>query len=245
MTDLTTEVVGFRQWYVSRDLELMSTGLRRVPWAVDVNTAECRAVWPYGALAGTSNPCGSTPARAGLCGCGLYGLHDPSEFWYGRSSGIAVFFDSAHPDPLVSGVITAWGDIQVHWQGFRAQYARVAALALPESPRDRAVVEVVAARYGVPCVPVDQLAQVAREFGDTIPSGLRPKRPGAGNFDGPFVRTPVYRGAWSMWWTTESSDSKPETDQTASPLERIIDARRARGGRRQGPPRPKRAPKRL
>lgn len=65
---------------------------------------------------------------AANCTCGLYALH-PSVG--GRSS----FLHLAISDLRVTGIVEAWGQVHIHAEGFRAQYARPVALALAGTPR--------------------------------------------------------------------------------------------------------------
>ena len=91
------------------------------------------------------------------CGCGLYAFHPH------------VVDIDAHAGE-VFGVIEAWGRIEVHAEGFRAEYARPAALfwraAEPESERRR--IERLAKRYGCAAIPLgrgESLAQACASRG--------------------------------------------------------------------------------
>ena len=71
-------------------------------------------------------------APGNSCQCGLYAYHP------GRRSATEVF-----PDPNLdlyslraSGLVEAWGRVEVHLDGFRAQYARPLALILPRALAD-------------------------------------------------------------------------------------------------------------
>lgn len=181
MSDLTTEVIGFRQWRVTENLELRAAAHnKRTVWGKGTNAAVCHKAekwdedrYEYVEVA----PCDAAPGTD--CGCGIYALHDPSDFWYGKKKrdlfSLALFPEPS--DPLLSGVIAAWGELEVHYQGFRAQFARVVALATPEMRRDAVIARAVSVEYGVPLVPVDELPRIAAEFGATVPVGLRPEKP--------------------------------------------------------------------
>ena len=69
----------------------------------------------------------------------------------------------------------------VHNDGFRAEHARVEALAVPGGLRrfGAAEVERAAAALGVPVVPHDELEGVAAGLGGGVPaaSGPAPRRP--------------------------------------------------------------------
>src|SRR4051794_26823443 len=89
------------------------------------------------------------------CMCGIYALADPEDR---RLHGW---------DDQIVGAITAWGDIELHRTGFRAEQAEVVALA-----GEGAAAEAAARRYGVPLVERAQLPVVAREHGRPIEPGL-------------------------------------------------------------------------
>jgi hypothetical protein len=83
------------------------------------------------------------------CDCGIYAWH-PSRA--SEAVGIleaALFQDEEAPD-AVAGVIEAWGRIEVHSDGFRAQHARPVALFVdPGSPpAHRCLIERLAESYG-------------------------------------------------------------------------------------------------
>lgn len=197
---LSGEVIGFRQWYVTPDLKLRAAHMRQQTWEPGANEAKCHRVdgltvtvtTGMGASYGDpveEKPCNSAPGSD--CECGWYALHDPSDFWYGKqasTSGLyGMVFGTAETDPLVSGVIAAWGNVEVHHQGFRAQHARVVAIALPEGKRDAVVARAVATEYGVPVVAAKQLAQIAGEFGSTVPVEMRPEKPEPKEINGGFT----------------------------------------------------------
>jgi hypothetical protein len=73
-------------------------------------------------------------------------------------------------------VIAAWGRLVVHSSGWRAEHARVEALAVPDlgDARLEVVVAEIAARLGVPVVERGELADVAEAAGGLVPEALRP-----------------------------------------------------------------------
>ena len=159
--DFVEPVVGFRAWRLADDGEL-------VPWTVSsaggwrpgVNTAVCH-------IARFAQAVGDAPRRtprhrppAATCMCGLYALHDARDPRIAPADGSAL------------GAVVAWGDLEVHATGFRAEHACVVALALPDRTSDeqRARLHRAPARYGVPLVPSRHLEATAREHGAPLPA---------------------------------------------------------------------------
>lgn len=98
------------------------------------------------------------------CQCGIYAYDSPGlQTYHGESW-------------WCEGVISAWGRVVVHGTGWRAEHARVEALALPggEDPRLAAAVREIAARIQVPVVPREALPDVAASAGGAVPTALRP-----------------------------------------------------------------------
>jgi hypothetical protein len=180
------EVLGFRQWRVDDDLRLTSAS-NRGRWEPGVNDARC-VPGPVGMDA----PGHAAPHHA--CECGLDALHAPT-FWYGQDARDDGSLASAMrrmsnavsglagDREYVAGLVVAWGRLEVHRDGFRAEHARVAAIAVPEGRKLALVARAVAHEYGVPAVPQAELERVAPEFGATVPKDLRPaSRPEPGLF---------------------------------------------------------------
>jgi hypothetical protein len=128
------------------------------------------------------HPC---PAPHGVdCDCGLYALHRP-EWWYGddatrRGLTLRSFMLGGGEEIVVSGLVVGWGAVEVHRQGWRAEHARVAALAVPATDarrREAVLARAVAADYGVPTVPQHDLERIAGEFGRPVPEEHRPEPP--------------------------------------------------------------------
>jgi hypothetical protein len=72
--------------------------------------------------------------------------------------------------------VSAWGRLVVYADGFRAEHARVEALAVPDG-LDRlgpAQVRAAAAALDVPLVPHAELEAYAAELGGGVPPALRP-----------------------------------------------------------------------
>lgn len=153
--DFLEAVVGFRAWHVDEEGRLGAWSFRH-HWRPGVNDAVC-----------LRDPRHAAPV--GSCMCGLYGLTDPSD------RRLNFLGDQ------VVGAIAAWGDMEVHRTGFRAQHARIVALAsgcgdLEHEHR----LQLAAGRYGVPIVPPRGLSAAAREHGTALPDDLwDPGRTGA------------------------------------------------------------------
>ena len=102
------------------------------------------------------------------CGCGLYAMHDGERM-------VAGGLTSTYGKARVLGAVTAWGRLEVHADGFRAEYAQVVALAY--DPAQGIAVEHhtrrTAEAFDVPCVPLDEFLEVASGFGEAIPAGMR------------------------------------------------------------------------
>jgi hypothetical protein len=98
------------------------------------------------------------------CQCGIYAYHSPgARSYYGE-----VWW--------CEGVVAAWGRIEVHADGYRAEFARVEALGVPDlgNPKLEAAVHAVGATLGVPVMPSAALPAFAAELGDPVPDRLRP-----------------------------------------------------------------------
>jgi glycine cleavage system H protein len=162
--DFLQAVVGYRAWHVEDDGLLRPWTFTALPWATGANTAVC------------ARDVRHAPPVAD-CMCGLYALTDPGDRRLDFRSDQAV------------GAIAAWGDLEVHRSGFRAEHACVVALALPDRAGhdQRMALERAAERYGVPLVPADQLSAEALRHGAPLPDGFvdpapvwpAPRPPGA------------------------------------------------------------------
>ena len=94
------------------------------------------------------------------CQCGIYAYHRPGvRNWFGE-------FD------WVEGVVTAWGRIEVHHDGIRAEHARIEAL-IHDRERARAI-ERIAARLGAEVVDRAEVADAAARYGAPLPASLLP-----------------------------------------------------------------------
>ena len=96
--------------------------------------------------------------------CGIYAYHGPGpRTYYGESW-------------WCEGVIAAWGRIEVHADGLRAEHARVEALGVPDlgNPRVPPAIAAIAEQLEVPVLPADELPAFARRRGGGVPPGLIP-----------------------------------------------------------------------
>jgi hypothetical protein len=137
--------VGYRAWYVGLDASLWPAGWVPAPsgrgaavhrpWAAGPNTAAC-PVHPHLA-----------PDRD--CTCGLH----------------ACFEAPAPAFGFITGAVAAWGVLQVHLDGFRAEHAQITALLPAPGRTDTAA---IAERYGVPVVPAGLVELEAARHGQPI-----------------------------------------------------------------------------
>jgi len=90
------------------------------------------------------------PARG--CGCGLYAVHP-------HAAGTALGYLRGGANlGAVAGIVEAWGRVEVHEDGFRAEYARPVAIALVGTPRRSDLGRTaarIARRYRAELIPVE------------------------------------------------------------------------------------------
>jgi hypothetical protein len=146
---LTEKVVGYRGWYASGNnlYPVVAFGA----WNPGVNTATC----PSGRWLG-AHTCPEPHSH-----CGLYAVHRPNGHYMTRTA-------------PVKGAIAAWGKVQVHQDGFRAEHAEIVALVRPWTRSRRITVERAATAYGVPVVPKRKLRSEAAKHGTPVPKSLLP-----------------------------------------------------------------------
>ena len=162
--DLAAAVVAFRSWRLAGG-RLMSPFIP-CRWQGRVMDAACfdanrRLTRGVGWLAGPHE----SPHEA--CQCGIYAYHTPGpRSWFGEAY-------------WCEGVVSAWGRVVVHGEGFRAEHVRVEALAVPERlvRVGAAQVHRAAADLGVPVIPHDELEAFAARLGGGVPVALRPAAP--------------------------------------------------------------------
>jgi hypothetical protein len=98
------------------------------------------------------------------CQCGVYAYDRPGLRTYRGEDEVW----------WCEGVISAWGRLVVHSDGWRSEHARVEALAVPHDARLAEVLEGLARRLEVPLVERDELPAVAVSAGGLVPASLRP-----------------------------------------------------------------------
>jgi hypothetical protein len=138
------KIHGLRVWNISwKDGMLALTGqAQQVPWrAKEPTKAKCQSHRRHRA------------PREG-CGCGLYALHPT------RNSAKQAFrpSDAGYGLQRVAGIVEAWGTVEVHKEGFRAEYARPFALILPRELAGTdvgALIEQLATRYDCQVLELD------------------------------------------------------------------------------------------
>jgi hypothetical protein len=142
------ELIGFRCWRMPFGAPLLQSATSNHAWRRGVNEAICDSMGHV--------------APYPRCQCGLYAFHRPTPL-------------GATPREL-AGAIAASGNIEIYREGFRAQYARIIALAqIPGMPVTTRDAKRVAAHYRVPLVTWDHLNELRDAQGHLTP-GLLPVR---------------------------------------------------------------------
>lgn len=173
---LQGEVVGFRTWHIDDELRLSPRSVGE-PWTAGVNEAKC-----YRDL--------GHRAPSTKCECGLYAFHEPEAR---PTATIYAWGQTALSD--VPGVVLAWGNLDVHHAGFRAEFAQPLLLGYEEawSRLRRETVRTVAREYHMELAPVRELPRLALEHGSPVPSAMRPK------YDEPALLGPSMSALQAVW----------------------------------------------
>lgn len=154
--DLLHPVYAFRDWRLTADgLTSPRTGVR---WPGPVLTAECRPRTPESLI----RPPHRAPGRD--CSCGIHGYFQPG-------------YDTSKVDYRgVTGIIRVWGEVELHHEGVRAQFARVEALGVYArwTRRQKEAVNDVAAELGVDVVDLHDLEAAAARYARAVPPELVP-----------------------------------------------------------------------
>lgn len=160
--------VGFRAWKVTRDEagrpRLAALFVDAPAWDIGTSTARCL---------GNGKGRRHVAAPAHNCRCGLHAMTKLADL-------ASVASRSVHMYLQVVGAVAVHGRVLVHGarglHGVRAQHASVIALAVPDlaCAEETALIEEVAAVYGVPVCRMDQLEAVAAEHGSPLRMPWRP-----------------------------------------------------------------------
>lgn len=166
----------FRAWTLD-GYRLRSANPAGGHWSAGVNRAACRrpaydpmpplqALWAGLADEGASATAHRAPDPR--CRCGLYGWYDAD-----RLAGFPGFGAE-----LVYGAVLAWGRLEAHADGLRAEYAEPAMLAYSESQSFRHVrrIQAIGSELELPVVELRELEQAAAAVGEAVPPELRPTR---------------------------------------------------------------------
>lgn len=169
---LAGKVIGYRAWTLDGYRLKSGNAVQHGGyWEIGPNRAVCRIQQRaryLGArgdsLPGLTLPAHDAPHRE--CECGLYAW-----FKVNRKSGKL----NAGGGLTVYGAVTAWGRMEVHADGFRAEYAEPVALAYsPRDPyEDLVKAETMAGELGLPLVTLDDLPAEAGKHGQDVPDELR------------------------------------------------------------------------
>jgi hypothetical protein len=82
---------------------------------------------------------------ASRCGCGLYALHPTAVQCQASFGAIQRAAAASVHDAEIVGIVAAWGEVELHESGFRAEYARPHVLLLPAGSRNGSYAELVRA----------------------------------------------------------------------------------------------------
>jgi hypothetical protein len=155
--DLSAAILGFRIWSLGVKGTLGAIAAGSI-WNHGVNEAVCCP-----SVAPSKRPKHSSPHPGCVCGFNAFAELGPKL--------------RAHQGSVL-GAIAAWGDIDVYRAGFRAQYARVVALALPPGRRvpagERERLELAAERYSVPLLAAKDLEAEGLRHASPVPPTLLP-----------------------------------------------------------------------
>lgn len=180
--DLTQKVLGYRQFGVV-DGGLCSIGVGTFHWLPGPNHARCLARHLHRSRPSShsylysgpppSPPPERHPAPAPGCNCGLYGWHEFQQEWL--DGGLGAQYEGL----ALIAAIRAWGKMEIHRTGFRAEYAEVALLGFDPfvGLRKMRDAQDVAQAYGVRAVDLEAFEAMAVELGEPVPMELRPEEP--------------------------------------------------------------------
>jgi hypothetical protein len=154
--DLLQPVYAFRDWRITAEgLTSPRTG---VLWPGPVLAAECHPRTAESLI----QPPHRAPGRD--CSCGIHGYFRPG-------------YETSKVDYQgVTGIIRVWGEVELHQDGVRAEFARVEALGVYArwTLRQKAAVSEVAGELGVDLVDLNDLEEVASRYATAVPPDLVP-----------------------------------------------------------------------
>jgi hypothetical protein len=163
--DLLAPVSGFRDWRVTP--EGLCSPRTGVPWVGRVLRAECRPR--------SADDLVRPPHRAPghECQCGIHAYFEPSD----ETSKVNY--------TGVSGIVSVWGDVEIHARGLRAEYARIEALGVYSrwTKRQKSAVRSIAASLDLDLIDLYDLADAAASYAAPVSPALVPdggRRRGSG-----------------------------------------------------------------
>lgn len=221
--DLTRKVLGYRIFGLNEG-ELCSVGTEN-RWMPGVNKARCDAraiqasqrlyMWPSGFGQTPYEP----PPQPDLhtapkceCACGIYAYHASPEGW--RTGELKM-------GTTVGAVILGWGKMEVHRDGFRSEFAEIAALIYDPygGPKRRKRIEKAGRLYDVDVICVDDLESYKKP-GESIPESLLPEEvpqkpaPALQVTSGPMTITAPTAGAYYVQLSgPQKAEGEPESDK--------------------------------
>lgn len=162
-------VIGYRKWRLAD--WVLSPINHGNPWRPGVNKAVCQPDRTHFYL----NYMGDAPdishkAPGRDCNCGMNAFFEPKDIREGGD---------------VLGAVVGWGDLQVHPDGFRAEYAQIVALINMGSANDPKEPDLTAVTtlYRVPLLDsMEELQMEASKHGSPLPESLRPAEEIEGNY---------------------------------------------------------------
>lgn len=146
--DFAAPILGFRAWHATSRGEL-------VPWSASAAGAWVKGINEARCLHDPRGRDHVPPGRS--CSCGIYALTDWRD-------------PRLYPNDQAVGAVAAWGQVEVHKTGFRAQFACVLALGLADGAPSvhRKMVQAAAEQYGVQVVPLADLAEFASAYAQPL-----------------------------------------------------------------------------
>ena len=166
--DVIGHVTGWREWTLMHSGHLVSWGVGQSVWTDEMEM-----------FCTTREVC-KTPQEDH--GCGLYAYNDPAmvDTLLPGMPGFSSWgtFGTTGTGMTVAGIVQGWGEVIVHCDGFRSQYARIVALVVPPKGADVPAIQRMARLYNARLFSSrDEAEKAAGEFGFPVPEELRPEAP--------------------------------------------------------------------